>query len=174
MIKPLVKKITPEDKVMVIATSNAPQKAKGKPFRKTYEKVIMLPRTDYGTMFMALTKLLMRYKEVPRNLDLSALTKMCMGYPLPQIKEIIESVLSPRRIVQLRYKPFRNEEVVEHLASGKVAEPFSQKDEDKLFEWYNKNIPIGKRKTKLVKEQEEHRLMLLAQEEKQAKKKRPK
>lgn len=77
LTKGILKKLnTVEDRVMVIATSKTPWNSRGKQFVKTFEHFIMLPRTDYGTVYMMLTKLLMRYPAIQRGLDLSAITSV--------------------------------------------------------------------------------------------------
>lgn len=46
----LVKNITNEDRVILIGTSNSPWDADQKLLYQTYDKVIYIPRPDYGTM----------------------------------------------------------------------------------------------------------------------------
>lgn len=46
----LVKSITCEDRVLFIGTTNKPWEADQKLLYQTYDKIIYIPRPDYGTM----------------------------------------------------------------------------------------------------------------------------
>lgn len=56
----LIKNITNEDRVILIGTTNTPWDADQKLIYQTYDKVIFIPRPDYGTMSMLWTNLLYR------------------------------------------------------------------------------------------------------------------
>lgn len=62
----------------------------------------MLYRTDYGTVYQLWMDLIMKYHAVHRDINLSALAKLSVGYPIPYIKKVVEAVLCPARIIRLK------------------------------------------------------------------------
>lgn len=48
----LIKSLTNEDRVIIIGTSHSPWDCDQKFLYQTYDKVIYIPRPDYGTMSM--------------------------------------------------------------------------------------------------------------------------
>ncbi|KAK5647338.1 hypothetical protein RI129_002230 [Pyrocoelia pectoralis] len=114
LMKGIVKPITPNDKVLVLGISNQPFNAKPQ-LQKTYERIILIPRTDYGSLYLHWRRLLMSYHGVDRNFNVSDLALLTRTYPLPAINTFVEKVLSPIRIMQLQYKPLDVHEFVEVL-----------------------------------------------------------
>lgn len=55
----------------------------------------------------------MSYHGVDRNFNVTALAKLTMYYPLPVLKQVLNSLMSPRRIIQLYHKPLTPQEVYE-------------------------------------------------------------
>lgn len=54
----LIKGITNEDKVILIGTTNSPWDADQKLLYQTYDKIIYVPRPDYGSMSLVWRNLL--------------------------------------------------------------------------------------------------------------------
>lgn len=171
IITPVLKKILPEDRIMLIATTKAPQAASPRLFIKTYERFILIPRPDYGTTYRLWEELLMKYKNVPRNIDLSSLSQVTKGYPVPFIRELVQKIMTPRRLISMPYKPFKPAEIVEYLVAGKGVEPVGEEESDEIFDWYNQRISMGKRLTEKLQAAEAQRILEEAQAAKAAKKK---
>ncbi|KAF2885219.1 hypothetical protein ILUMI_20938 [Ignelater luminosus] len=156
LLKQIVKPILPEDRVLVLAISNQPFAAKAKPLVKTFERIILIPRTDYGTLYSYWRSLLMKYHGVDRNFNVSELATISLTYPLPILKDAAEKVLTAARIVQLKYRPLNSHEILDVLLDG--PEPITDKEWKKFDSWF--------RKTPLAKKREE--LMVIAAEKREA------
>ncbi|KAJ8963743.1 hypothetical protein NQ314_005412 [Rhamnusium bicolor] len=87
-------------------------------------------------------ELLMPYHGVDRNFNITSLVTVSVNYPLPVIKNVVQQILTPRRIIQLRYNPLRSEEIYEVFVSG-MLEPITDKEYKKFVKWYSKT-PLGK------------------------------
>ncbi|RZC41157.1 hypothetical protein BDFB_011660, partial [Asbolus verrucosus] len=113
IFKGVIKTIKPEDRVLVFGISGQPWLGKPAKLKKTFERIILIPRPDYGSIYLYWRELLMPYHGVDRNIDVSCLAKLTKYYTLPDIKMAVETVLTPRRIIQLSYNPLRQEELFE-------------------------------------------------------------
>jgi SpoVK/Ycf46/Vps4 family AAA+-type ATPase len=69
----MVKNINPEDRVILIGTSNQPWDADQKLLIQAYNHFIYIPRPDYGALAFAWKELLKQYSGIQRNFDTSAL-----------------------------------------------------------------------------------------------------
>lgn len=147
LIKKIIKPITPDDKVLVLGITNQPFNAKPK-LKKAYERIILIPRTDYGSLYLYWRQLLMAYHGVDRNINLSELALVTQTYPLPTIKALIEKILDPIRIAQLQYKPLDAHEFVEVLLDEPP--PIIDKLWKKYLKWFNKT-PLAKRRAHLMR-----------------------
>lgn len=59
----LVKNITNEDRIILIGTSRSPWEGDQKLLYQTYDKVIFIPRPDYGSMSLIWKSLLHKVKQ---------------------------------------------------------------------------------------------------------------
>lgn len=131
----------------------------------------MIPPTDYGTIFLYWRELLMPYHGLDRDFDCSCLAKVTKSYPLLQLKQAVEKVLTPRRIIQLRYRPLQPLELYETVMEG--PEPVSEKEFNKFLKWFKKT-PLAKQRGKLMAISEKKREQERKQKEKmQQQKRRP-
>lgn len=64
----LVKNITNEDRVILIGTSSSPWEGDQKLLYQTYDKVIFIPRPDYGSMSLIWKELLYKVSYALINL----------------------------------------------------------------------------------------------------------
>lgn len=115
----------------------------------------MIPRTDYGSVYLYWRELLMPYHGVDRNIDLSTLAKLTVKVPLCELKKIVETVLTPRRIAQLSYNPLQQSELYSYLVVN-PALPVSDKEYAKFEKWFRKT-PLAKRKARYMVEAEKRR-----------------
>ncbi|KAG5885827.1 hypothetical protein JTB14_017197 [Gonioctena quinquepunctata] len=152
LVRGIIKTITPEDRVMVLGITNKPWAAKATKMKKAFEKNILLPRPDYGSVYLYWQKLLMPYHGVDRNFNVSALAKVTVNYPLPVIKEVLQKIMTARRIIKLHYNPLTPQEVYEHFISEGL-EPISDKEYKKFQKWYTNVRPSstqGRRSPTLI------------------------
>lgn len=69
----LMKSITGEDKVLLIGTSNKPWEGDQKLLYQTYDKVVYIPRPDYGTVSLIWKDLLYKVsKQYTKNKSVSS------------------------------------------------------------------------------------------------------
>ncbi|XP_028047740.1 dynein regulatory complex protein 11 isoform X2 [Monomorium pharaonis] len=106
--------IKPGDQILFLSLSEEPQKATNE-FVKFHDKFIMVPATDYNTLYMYYKNLLMKYQGVDRDIDISCLAKMSVGIPLNFIRQALEKVLSLRRRITLKFNPLNPMEIMEEI-----------------------------------------------------------
>ncbi|XP_035735934.1 dynein regulatory complex protein 11-like [Vespa mandarinia] len=146
-----IKSIKPGDQILFLTVSSEPYKARGG-FMKVHNVFIMIPLTDYNTLYMYYKYLLMKYHGVDRNIDVSCLAKMSVGIPLEFIRKSIENVLSLKRRIMLNRKPLSQTEIMEEVWKY---EPLSKNILEK-YQNFEKNTPLGKkREIMLAREKEE-------------------
>ncbi|KAK0180478.1 hypothetical protein PV327_006116 [Microctonus hyperodae] len=89
----LIKSLTNEDRVIIIGTSHSPWDCDQKLLYQTYDKVIYIPRPDYGTMSMLWKDLLYKYSGINRQFDTSAMAKICDGFTVGTVIRTIDEVI---------------------------------------------------------------------------------
>lgn len=109
----------------------------------------------------------MRYHAVDRDIELSSLAKLAANYTMGQIKEFVETIMQPRRIIQLSYNPLRQMELYALMVASKQG-PVTDKEYKKFTKWYSKT-PLGKKRARLNKHLEKKREADKAASEKQKK-----
>uniref|UniRef100_A0A182NPR2 ATPase AAA-type core domain-containing protein n=1 Tax=Anopheles dirus TaxID=7168 RepID=A0A182NPR2_9DIPT len=157
LFKLLVKQLKPEDKVLLVATSNQPWLAKVGPLKKCFEKILLLPRPDYGSTVLLWRRALARFPTVPRDLDLSALAKVTTGYSARQILRCTSEVLTIRRRMQFGRKPLQVQELLDHIlasSDGRPQYPIADKEYEKFVKWHRKVDKLAKQRAKLVRERQ--------------------
>ncbi|XP_017764087.1 PREDICTED: IQ and AAA domain-containing protein 1 [Eufriesea mexicana] len=155
----LIKSITNEDRVILIGTSNSPWDGDQKLLYQTYDKVIYIPRPDYGTMSLIWKDLLYKYSGINRQFDTSVMAKICDGFTvgtvLTSINEVLADelslyfnyyVMTTKRIVQLRTHPLTHGELINALSSK---DPVFCEEEDMFLAWLAKT-PINRKKQRAL------------------------
>ncbi|XP_056629458.1 dynein regulatory complex protein 11-like [Triplophysa dalaica] len=137
------KSIKGEDCILIVGTTNDPQRAELEPLCEFYNKIILIPRSDYASRHLIWRELIRdNGGEVTSNLDLSFLTKISEGCTPGHMVKVVCSVLSEHRIQQLPRRPLTASEFVSPLA-GVV--PEFHDEEEALKNWYSKT-PLCKRR----------------------------
>uniref|UniRef100_A0A182SLF4 ATPase AAA-type core domain-containing protein n=1 Tax=Anopheles maculatus TaxID=74869 RepID=A0A182SLF4_9DIPT len=157
LFKLVVKQLKPEDKVLLVGTTNQPWLAKVGPLKKCFEKILLLPRPDYGSTILLWQCALRRFPTVPRDFELSALAKVTTGYSAGQIIRCVTEVLNIRRRMQFGRKPLRVQELLDHFLTGTEGGPqypISDKEYDKFVKWHRKVDKLAKQRAKMVRERE--------------------
>lgn len=94
--KKVVKKLTKEDAIMLMGTTNDPGNCNFGQLRKCFEKIISFPaKLDYGTALMAWNRGL--YSKKIYDFNASSLAKITRDYSIGDILEIIDCHLNLRR-----------------------------------------------------------------------------
>lgn len=125
----------------------------------------MIPRTDYQSIYLYWKQLLRPYYGLDKNLNVSSLARMTKTYPLPDIKECVESVLTPYRIVQLKYRPLNQHEFLSYILS--MPEPIVDKVWNKFVKFVG-GTTMGKQRKRLMVIAEKEREERMRKEEKAA------
>lgn len=105
----------------------------------------------------------MRFHGIDRDYNVSELATISATYPLPILKAAAETVLTPARIIQFKYKPLNSHEILDALLDG--PEPVTDKEWKKFQGWFKKT-PLAKKREELMKIAEEKRAAEAAAAEK--------
>ncbi|XP_071343991.1 dynein regulatory complex protein 11 [Trachinotus anak] len=149
-----LKLIKGEDRVLIVGTTTDPLGADIKSLCKMYSKIILIPRPDYGSRYILWKHLIQKQGgKITKSLDLSSLAKISDGYTPGHMVQVIQSVVTKRRILQQANRPLTAAEFVAPLAKF---DPVFQEEEEALKNWYAKT-PLGKKRIKAAtgKEEEE-------------------
>ncbi|XP_075036492.1 dynein regulatory complex protein 11 isoform X1 [Mixophyes fleayi] len=142
----LLKSIKPEDRILVVGTSQRPFDAEVKPFCKIYKKIILVPRPDYAARLVLWKKLISQHVDNAISLNFSALAKITDGFTPGHMVQAVDMVLNERRIRQLSRKPLA---ASEFLGSLSRQEPVYKEEEEAFKTWYSKT-PLGKKRSKAM------------------------
>ncbi|XP_061883777.1 dynein regulatory complex protein 11 isoform X1 [Entelurus aequoreus] len=147
-----LKLIKEEDRVLVIGTAKDPISAEIKSLCKTYSKVILIPRPDYGSRYVLWKQLIQKHGgKITPALDLSSLAKISDGFTAGHMIQAIQTVITKRRLLLQEKRPLKAIEFVAPLAKFT---PVFQDQEEALKKWYTKT-PLGKKRAKAAAEREE-------------------
>ncbi|XP_012790857.2 IQ and AAA domain-containing protein 1-like [Sorex araneus] len=157
--------LSPGDRVMLIGTTEQPQAADLKGLCRVYQRILYLPRPDYGSRYV-LWKQMVEAKVLPNSsLDFSSLAKVSDGYTSGAIVQSIEAVLTDRRLLHMNLRPLVTSEFMGQLAKR---DPVYAEEEEAMKDWYLKT-PLGKLRLKMLQD-----LQAAAEEAGQGKKRRKK
>ncbi|NXQ13570.1 DRC11 protein, partial [Peucedramus taeniatus] len=140
--------LKPKDRVLLVGTSSRPFDANPGPFCKVYQKIILIPKPDYLTRFgkyfkcPALWKhyILQRGGALTRLLNLNCLAQVSDGFTQGHVVDVVDTVLTELRLLQMARKPLRTAEFVTSLARH---DPVYKEEEETFQAWYAKT-PMGK------------------------------
>ncbi|XP_075152903.1 dynein regulatory complex protein 11 [Haematobia irritans] len=161
--KKILKNIRKDDRILVLATSNEPWSAKPK-FQKVFEKILLLPKSDYGTIYLMWYNLLsQRLNEgVYKDYMMSSLTLLLRLYEPGDIFDSIENTLNIERCIKLHSKSLNPLEFIDYFIQRN--DPIFPPQEnllEKFEKWWMKTNSYSKMKAKV----------LMAKQAKNAKKK---
>ncbi|XP_006618831.1 dynein regulatory complex protein 11 isoform X2 [Apis dorsata] len=142
----LVKSITNEDKVILIGTSSSPWNGDQKLLYQTYDKIIYIPRPDYGTMSLIWKDLLYKHSGINRQFDTTIMTKICDGFTIGTVLASINEVMTTKRIMQLKTHPLTHGELINALSSK---DPVFCEEESAFLAWLSKT-PINRKKQRAL------------------------
>uniref|UniRef100_A0A2A4JLN3 ATPase AAA-type core domain-containing protein n=1 Tax=Heliothis virescens TaxID=7102 RepID=A0A2A4JLN3_HELVI len=147
----IIKGICPEDRVIFIGTSRAPWDAEQKLLFQCYQKIIQVPRADYGSISLMWRSKLHRAGALNPRLDISCLSRISDSYTLGTLLEALDAVLTTKRRLQLRVRVLTAAEVAVQLSSR---EPVYAEHEAAAESWWYKT-PMEKRRQKVMQRLED-------------------
>ncbi|XP_071418294.1 dynein regulatory complex protein 11 [Pithys albifrons albifrons] len=141
MLPQLLKAVKAKDRLLLVGTSARPFEANLGPFCKVYQKIILIPRPDYLSRFVLWKHFILQNGGALSSLEnLSWLAQLSDGFTQGHILEVVQTVLSELRLLQMPRKPLRTVEFVASLARHIPV----YKEEEETFEaWYAKT-PLGR------------------------------
>ncbi|GBP11343.1 Dynein regulatory complex protein 11 [Eumeta japonica] len=134
--KQIVKGLKGVDKILVIGLASEPWLSKGPTLQKSFPGLILLPRSDYGTMVNVLSALLMKYHGVDRFFNYHSVAQVLRGYDLNAVKEGVANLMNGERIAKLVYKPLEPVEVINAVMSVEDVHYLSELDYEAYKNWY--------------------------------------
>ncbi|XP_035786413.1 dynein regulatory complex protein 11-like [Anopheles albimanus] len=157
LLKMIVKQLKPDDRILLVGTTDRPWVAKVGPLKKCFDKFLIFPRPDYGSTVLLWKRALLPFPSVPRDLDLSALATVTKGYSPGQILRCAREVLTIRRRMQFGRRPLRVEEFVDHFLSQtpQPLRPIADREYERFVKWHRKIDKLAKQRAKLMREREE-------------------
>uniref|UniRef100_A0A2H1W7X0 SFRICE_016071 n=1 Tax=Spodoptera frugiperda TaxID=7108 RepID=A0A2H1W7X0_SPOFR len=138
-----IKQISADDKIIFIGTCSNPWAARAKPMMNIFEEILIVPRTDYGTLSQFLQTKLLNIRSIPRDYCVQSMAQVLRGYSFGDIITAFEEVMTPERLVRLNVTPLSPGEILEVLLQ-KGLEPMDVVDFQKYVDF---SIQYGPLKT---------------------------
>uniref|UniRef100_A0A8C2VD40 IQ motif containing with AAA domain 1 n=1 Tax=Chinchilla lanigera TaxID=34839 RepID=A0A8C2VD40_CHILA len=139
----ILKLLQPDDRILIVGTTQRPFDAELQSFCKVYEKIILVPRPDYASRYVLWKQIIQRKGGIlTKALNISCLAKVTDGFTQGHIVEVVKDVLTERRIRQQVRKPLTAGEFITAITS---MNPVYKEEEDCFKDWYAKT-PLGKRR----------------------------
>ncbi|NWW14405.1 DRC11 protein, partial [Oreocharis arfaki] len=135
ILPPFLRALKPKDRVLLVGTTAKPFDANPGPFCKVYQKIIVIPKPDYltrcGKYFqVVLHSILQRGGALTKLVNLNCLAHVSDGFTQGHIVDVVHTVLSELRLLQMSRKPLRTAEFVTSLARHDPV----YKDEEETFQ----------------------------------------
>ncbi|XP_072931343.1 IQ and AAA domain-containing protein 1-like [Epargyreus clarus] len=144
--KELIKPIqASEDKILILGTASEPWLAKNPQMYKVFPSLILIPRTDYGSISYILTKMLMKYHGMNREFNVHSVAQILRGYDINTIKKAVNNLMNGKRVAQLAYKPLQPLEVVSAVLEYEGGKYTDVEDYDMFQQWYLSYSPWGQK-----------------------------
>uniref|UniRef100_A0A8C3U6J9 IQ motif containing with AAA domain 1 n=1 Tax=Catharus ustulatus TaxID=91951 RepID=A0A8C3U6J9_CATUS len=141
LLPQFLRAVKPKDRVLLVGTTRRPFVANLGPFCKVYQKIILIPKPDYLTRF-ALWKhyILLGGGALTKLVNLNCLAQVSDGFTQGHIVDVVHTVLTELRLLQMARKPLKTAEFVTSLARH---DPVYREEEEAFQAWYAKT-PLGK------------------------------
>ncbi|NXH01984.1 DRC11 protein, partial [Loxia leucoptera] len=113
--------LKPKDRILLLGTSRRPFDANLGPFCKLYQKIILIPKPDYLTRFGKYLTLWKHYilqsgGVLTKLLNLNCLAQVSDGFTQGHFVDVVHTVLTELRLLQMARKPLSTAEFVTSLA----------------------------------------------------------
>ncbi|NXU95839.1 DRC11 protein, partial [Cettia cetti] len=135
LLPQFLKALKPKDRVLLVGTTRRPFDANLGPFCKAYQKIILIPKPDYltrfGKYFNSSSGLFLLFKTpaslwkhyilqsggaLSKLLNLNCLAQVSDGFTQGHLVDVVRTVLTELRLLQMDRKPLRTAEFVTSLA----------------------------------------------------------
>ncbi|NWH92370.1 DRC11 protein, partial [Aegithalos caudatus] len=121
LVPQFLKALKPKDRVLLVGTTSRPFDANLGPFCKAYQKIILIPKPDYLTRFGKYFTLWKHYilqsgGALTKLVNLNCLAQVSDGFTQGHIVDVVHTVLTELRLLQMDRKPLRTAEFVASLA----------------------------------------------------------
>ncbi|XP_055906837.1 IQ and AAA domain-containing protein 1-like [Eupeodes corollae] len=150
--KSIFKPIKKEDKILLLATTDAPWTANRK-MKKLFQKMLLIPKTEYATNFMLQRYCTLQFRGIsPREVDFSTLALVTRNYVSGDLVKNIEETLNVRRRMDLERHPLRETEFLDKFLDKEIPKfPMELKLWEKFTKWYRKSNKMAKNRAKMMK-----------------------
>uniref|UniRef100_A0A2K6U4P0 IQ motif containing with AAA domain 1 n=1 Tax=Saimiri boliviensis boliviensis TaxID=39432 RepID=A0A2K6U4P0_SAIBB len=139
----ILKLLKPEDRILIVGTTQRPFDAELQSFCKVYQKIILVPRPDYASRYVLWKQIIERNGGVVTGaLNVSCLAKVTDGFTQGHIVQAVKGVLTDQRIRRQTYKPLT---AVEFIMAITSMNPVYKEEEESFKNWYAKT-PLGKKR----------------------------
>ncbi|KAH8360280.1 IQ and AAA domain-containing protein 1 isoform X1 [Drosophila serrata] len=148
--KKILKPLKKQDKIVLIGTSNMPWAAAGG-IKKAFQKVLLIPKCDYGTSFLLWLELMTENApEDMKEYAYSALARVLQAYTSGDITENVKETLNVERKMRLKTEALDPHEFLEYYLSKNDPPIFppEQKLMDKFNKWFGKSNSLQKARNK--------------------------
>ncbi|NXB76694.1 DRC11 protein, partial [Donacobius atricapilla] len=137
LLPQFLKALKPKDRVLLVGTTSRPFDASLGPFCKAYQKIILIPKPDYLTRFgkyfkssLWLHYILQGGGALTKLVNLNCLAQVSDGFTQGHIVDVVHTVLTELRLLQMARKPLRTAEFVTSLARHNPV----YKEEEEMFQ----------------------------------------
>uniref|UniRef100_A0A8C9A1F1 IQ motif containing with AAA domain 1 n=1 Tax=Prolemur simus TaxID=1328070 RepID=A0A8C9A1F1_PROSS len=139
----ILKLLKPDDRILIVGTTQRPFDAELQSFCKVYQKIILVPRPDYASRYVLWKQIIQHHGGVlSKTLNVSCLAKVTDGFTQGHIVKVVKDVLTDRRIRQQTHKPLTAGEFTAAITS---MNPVYKEEEESFKSWYART-PLGKRR----------------------------
>uniref|UniRef100_A0A1A9WAA2 ATPase AAA-type core domain-containing protein n=1 Tax=Glossina brevipalpis TaxID=37001 RepID=A0A1A9WAA2_9MUSC len=130
--KKLLKPIKKTDRIMIVGTTDQPWAASGK-FNKAFQKMLLIPRSEYGSLFLLWLEYLIQNVggEDVKDYMVTALTKVFRNYQTGDVVNNINITLNIERRMRLHREPLQPFEIINYFLDR--PEPIFPPDEKVIF-----------------------------------------
>lgn len=95
----ILKAIKPTDRIMLLGTTNEPWNCAVAKLKKTFERIVLCPGSEYGSTLLTWRTALLRMEGTDRLMDFSALAKVTQFYGTKQMLDTANRVVNLKRRV---------------------------------------------------------------------------
>nr|XP_023012366.1 IQ and AAA domain-containing protein 1 [Leptinotarsa decemlineata] len=133
----IIKNFSPEDRVLLIGTTNCPWDCDQKLLQQVYQKYLIIPRPNYSSRYSIWANLLSQYMAINWQFDIGLMSKISDGYTIGSIISTVNEVMTVKRMLQLRIHPLSPLELVNVLCQKT---PIYKEEEEAMEQWWSKWI----------------------------------
>ncbi|KAH9644163.1 hypothetical protein HF086_008652 [Spodoptera exigua] len=143
--KEIVKPLGTSDKILVIGTATEPWLAKKNTMFKAFPSTIMIPTSDYGSISLILTQMLMKFHGVHRDFNISSISQALRGYDICTIRSVVEKLMTGKRLTELYYKPLHPMEILSAVLNSENIAAMDPMASEMYKAWYLTYSPWGQK-----------------------------